>query len=70
MAWYIGEDGGVCLDEESLARMLQTVEDLESGKIKGVRISGLTREQMREYLSGNPSPETLAKIAELNPVGD
>jgi hypothetical protein len=62
MAQYIDEDGALTFDDETVAWLAKMAEEVLSDAAPLVSLSGLTREEKREYLFGDPSPELLSKL--------
>jgi hypothetical protein len=62
MARYIDDDGNLTFDDETVARLTRMAEEIESDAVPLVCVSALSREELRAYLFGEPTAETLAKI--------
>jgi hypothetical protein len=65
MTRYIDKDGNLTFDDATITRLTKMVAEIESDAVPLHNITGLSREQRREYLFGQPSPETLAKVTEV-----
>lgn len=69
MTRYTDKDGGVWFDNETVSRLVKIAEDVQSGSVPLVSVSDLSREELIEYLSGNPSAEILEKLRPVD-IGD
>jgi hypothetical protein len=62
MTRYTDESGGVSFDEETVARLTNAIAEIESDAALLTDITDLSCDEFWEYLFGEPSDATLAKL--------